>query len=58
MNNNEFLEMLSKSIVSITINNEKIFGKFEIKYYIDKYSSIKNPSLRLFIDNKPLKTTN
>lgn len=58
MNNNEFLEMLTKSIVSVTINDDKIFGKFEINYYTDKYSSIKNPSLRLFIDNKPLKTRN
>jgi len=59
MNNKEFLEILTKSIVSVTTDDGNIISDgFELKYYIDKYSSVKIENMRLFSNDKLIKTKN
>jgi len=59
MNNTEFLELLTKSIINVTTNDGDILNNnFELKNYIDKYSSIKISSVRLFSNGELVKTKN
>ena len=57
MNDKEFFEILTKSIVSVTTDEGNVISdNFEIKDYIDKYSSLKSTSLRLFSETELVKT--
>lgn len=57
---NDFLKKLSENIVSIVNKktNEITVGVFSINEYIDKYSSTKTCSLRLFVDDVAIRTKN
>lgn len=52
----DFQKQLENGIISLfdKFGNEVKFEKKELKYYKAKYSSAPNPTLTLFIDDKPL----
>lgn len=54
----KFFEILSDNINYVILDNKKIIGSFEILLYLDKYSSVKKKTNRLFIDGCVVKTKN
>ncbi len=54
----KFFEILTKSILYIEnrYNGKVLSGSFDIKRYLDKYTSLKIESYRLFLDDIPVTT--